>query len=361
VDVECTIDNLSIQYKEIYEGFPMCVPTSCVSDWDAQSFAAGAAEMRAEGIEAWLSESLAAEGIDSGDVDCMINNLSVEVSSAVAPAPGAGAITAEPAPAPVVTLSTEYRICGLNYTDVLENCNTNPTCPTGDSCPAGFVCYQLNEDLCPRPTSVVTPPAVLEALTTAKPSQSSTLLTVASTTPNRFFCATSWEVVDETCSTATPCPNGQQDCTTAGMTCYQIQADKCVRKSTSSPTVGAILTSAPSPSSGSSFASKAPTLWPTAQPTLVPNAQPALLESTAQPSPAPAQVVAPPALLEPTAEPSPAAPAQVVAPPGSSTSGGATTGVAEDSGVGSSTGKANGMLALAATSAAAMAAALFIV
>jgi len=99
VDVECTIDNLSIQYKEIYEGFPMCVPTSCVSDWDAQSFAAISAEMRAEGIEAWLPESLAAKGIDSGDVDCMINNLSVEVSSAeptLLP-------TAEPAPAPVVT------------------------------------------------------------------------------------------------------------------------------------------------------------------------------------------------------------------------------------------------------------------
>jgi len=50
----------------------------------------------------------------------------------------------------------------------------------------------------------------------------------------------------------------------------------------------------------------------------------------------------------------------VVAPPGSSTSGGANTGVAVDLGVGSSAGKANGMLALAATSAA-TAAALFIV
>jgi len=103
VDVECTIDNMSLQYKEIYEGIPLCIPTSCISDWDAQSIAAISAEMQAEGTEAWLSESLAAEGIDSGDVDCMINNLSVEVSSAVAPAPGAGAITAEPAPAPVVT------------------------------------------------------------------------------------------------------------------------------------------------------------------------------------------------------------------------------------------------------------------
>jgi hypothetical protein len=202
VDVECT-DNLSLQYKDIYEGIPMCIPTSCISDWEsletvialAQAIAAIGAEGLAEMNDAWLSESLAAEGIDSGDVDCMINNLSVDVSSA---APGAGAFSAEP------------------------------------------------------------------------------------------------------------------------------------------------------------------TLWPTAEPTLVPTAQPTR-EPTTQPSPAPAQVVAPPALLEPTAEPSPAAPAQVVAPPGSSTSGGATTGVAEDSGVGSSTGKANGMLALAATSAAAMAAALFIV
>jgi len=93
----------------------VCVPKSCVSDGESlesvialtQSFAAGAAEVlvatNEATLEAGLSESLAAEGIDSGDVDCMINNLSVEVSSAVAPAPGAGAITAEPAPAPVVT------------------------------------------------------------------------------------------------------------------------------------------------------------------------------------------------------------------------------------------------------------------
>ena len=71
-------------------------------------------------------------------------------------------------------------------------------------------------------------------------------------------------------------------------------------------------------------------------------------EPAAKLSAAPATVVASPALLEPAAEPSPAAPAQVVAPPGSSTSGGANTGVAVDPGVGSSTGKANGMLALAA-------------
>jgi len=106
VDVECTINGLPLQYKDIYEGFPLCVPTSCVSDCEslesaialAQAFAAGGAEGLVEMNEAWLSESLAAEGIDSGDVDCMINNLSVEVSSA-----GPGAITAEPAPAPVVT------------------------------------------------------------------------------------------------------------------------------------------------------------------------------------------------------------------------------------------------------------------
>jgi hypothetical protein len=111
VDVECTINGLPLQYKDIYEGIPMCIPTSCVSDWEslesvialAQAIATIGAEGLAEMNEAWLPESLAAEGIDSGDVDCMINNLSVEVSSAVAPAPGAGAITAEPAPAPVVT------------------------------------------------------------------------------------------------------------------------------------------------------------------------------------------------------------------------------------------------------------------
>jgi hypothetical protein len=193
VDVECTIDNQSLQYKDIHKGFPLCVPTSCVCDCEslesvialAQTFAAGGAARLAEMNHAWLSEILAADGIDSGDVDCMINNLSVEVSSAE------------------------------------------------------------------------------------------------------------------------------------------------------------------------------PTLWPTAQPTLVPNAQPTR-EPTTQPSPAPAQVVAPPALLEPTAEPSPVAPAQVVAHPGSSTSGGATTGVAVGSGVGSRAGNPSGMLALAATSAA-TAAALFIV
>jgi len=180
----------------------MCIPTSCISDWEslesvialAQAIAAVGDERLVATNEAWLSESLAAEGIDSGDVDCMINNLSVDVSSAGA---GAGTFSAEP------------------------------------------------------------------------------------------------------------------------------------------------------------------TLWPTAQPTLVPIAQPTR-EPTTQPSPAPAQVVAPPALLEPTAEPSPVAPAEVVAPPGSSTSGGATTGVAVGSAVGSRAGKASGMLALAATSAA-TAAALFIV
>ena len=195
----------------------------------------------------------------------------------------------------------DFRVCGVNYTEVLDNCSTNPPCPTGDRCPVGYTCFQLNEKLCPPKTSAPTaeqtaapttlPPApapafkicatgfsqaaslcfdstvkdcatcnnVTEACFTVapelctdgnidaptspqtapptaaptalpKPTPSPTM-SVAPTkapTPNRFFCATNWDTVDENCSTATPCPNGQQDCASTGMNCYEIQADKCV-------------------------------------------------------------------------------------------------------------------------------------
>ena len=196
----------------------------------------------------------------------------------------------------------DFRVCGVNYTEVLGNCNANPPCPTGDRCPVGYTCYQLNEKLCPPETSAPTteptaapttlPPApapafkicaegfsqaaslcfdstakdcatcnnVTEACFTVAPQlctdgnidaptspqtaaptaaptavpkpTATPTMSVAPTkapTPNRFFCATNWDTVDESCSTATPCPNGQQDCaSTDGMNCYQIRADECV-------------------------------------------------------------------------------------------------------------------------------------
>mmetsp|Transcript_8539 Transcript_8539/g.17233 ORF Transcript_8539/g.17233 Transcript_8539/m.17233 type:complete len:407 (-) Transcript_8539:71-1291(-) len=187
-----------------------------------------------------------------------------------------------------------FRICGLNYTSVIDNCNTNPKCPTGDNCPVGYTCFQLNDQLCPpdssaptttptsTPTSAPTPvptpvPAfkvcatgffeatsscfdttkscatcnnVTEACFTIAPDQCTDAPTALQTatptaapkptpsptvsaaptkapTPNKYFCATSWETVDADCSTATPCPNGQRDCVAVEMNCYEIQADKC--------------------------------------------------------------------------------------------------------------------------------------
>ena len=146
MDVECTINGLPLQYKDIFEGIPMCIPTSCISDWEslesvialAQAIAAVGAEGLVATNEAWLSESLAAEGINSGDVDCMIN-LSVDVSSAGA---GAGTFSAEPTLWPTAQPTRE---------------------PTTQPSPA--------------PAQVVAPPALLEP--TAEPSPAAPAQVVA--------------------------------------------------------------------------------------------------------------------------------------------------------------------------------------
>lgn len=232
---------------------------------------------------------------------------------------------------------TDFRVCGLNYTHVIDNCNDNPKCPTGDNCPVGFTCYQLSEALCPPPgneTNEPTPatPAIQSflptfastsnltslstfsicaasfaeaqdscfdatkscaacdnvteacfvvncntstgeenvtdptegaetapptgaSIVTATSSTTSSITSSAANTPspsqpsfpapttapvvNRYFCGTSWEDAEKNCTTATPCPNGQQECTTAGTSCFQIQEEKCQSVSSSPSSLGA--------------------------------------------------------------------------------------------------------------------------
>jgi len=80
-----------------------------------------------------------------------------------------------------------------------------------------------------KPTEVPTATPTVAPTVASKPTPSpSSVAPTAAPTPNRFFCASGWDTVDENCSTATPCPKGQWDCNGLdGMNCYQIQADKC--------------------------------------------------------------------------------------------------------------------------------------
>lgn len=102
-----------------------------------------------------------------------------------------------------------YRICGLNYTQVENNCfNNNPTCPSGDRCPVGYTCYQLDETICPLPTPAPTPAA-----------------TPATTTAPYSICAASFPEATTLCFDKT---NNCATCNNATKACFTVRPDQCI-------------------------------------------------------------------------------------------------------------------------------------
>jgi len=92
--MECTFMGQSLQHQYVVEGSPMCIPTSCVSDLPIdqsfESWAASEADILAKEIESTLSEVLAAEGLDSVDLVCKVNNFSIDGSSVAGGSSSAG-------------------------------------------------------------------------------------------------------------------------------------------------------------------------------------------------------------------------------------------------------------------------------
>ena len=94
VGVDCTFMSQSL--KIITKGLPYCIPLSCVSDWESTKGQLTDVEKEVveKETENIYSELLAAEGIDSGDGECKMNDWSVVAGSSAGKASGMLAIAA---------------------------------------------------------------------------------------------------------------------------------------------------------------------------------------------------------------------------------------------------------------------------
>lgn len=205
---------------------------------------------------------------------CPVGYSCYQLNSALCPQP-----TLAPTPSTTAASSTAlpYQVCAGSFVEAQDLCfDTTKTCATcNNQTEACFVvepdqCSSGNTQIIEAPTAPqaqTAPPTVASTIVTPSPSLAPTVKTSSPSvsfaptkapTPNRFFCATDWEAVEKTCETAQPCPNGQQDCTEPGMTCFQIQAEKCESPSTSPTDLGAgakpgAQSNAPTASSSSSM------------------------------------------------------------------------------------------------------------
>ena len=187
--------------------------------------------------------------------NCPVGYSCYQLNSALCTLP-----TLAPTPSPTAASSTAlpYQVCAGSFVEAQDLCfDTTKTCATCNN--QTEACFIVEPDQCSSgntqnieaptaPQAQTAPPTVASTIVTPSPSLAPTVKTPSPSvsfaptkapTPNRFFCATDWEAVEKTCETAQPCPNGQQDCTEPGMTCYQIQAEKCESPSTSPTDLGA--------------------------------------------------------------------------------------------------------------------------
>ena len=81
--MDCTFMGQISQIKLAAKGSPVCIPPSCVSDWESRKGQLTDVEKETveKEIENIWSEALAAGGIDSGDGECKMNDYSVVGSS----------------------------------------------------------------------------------------------------------------------------------------------------------------------------------------------------------------------------------------------------------------------------------------
>ena len=144
----------------------------------------------------------------------------------------------------------QYRICGLNYTHVIDNCRSNPTCPSGDDCPIGYTCYQLNEALCPsiQPTAEPTP------VPTPAPTPGTPPPTPAPTASYNV-CAGSFIDARNACQDPT---KACTTCNNVTEACFTILESQCIDPTTESPSAAPIIEITQSPSM-TAIPTKAPT------------------------------------------------------------------------------------------------------
>lgn len=186
--------------------------------------------------------------------NCPVGYSCYQLNSALCTLP-----TLAPTPSPTAASSTAlpYQVCAGSFVEAQDLCfDTTKTCATCNN--QTEACFVVEPDQCSSgntpnieaptaPQAQTAPPTVASTIETASPSLAPAVKTPSPSvsfaptkapTPNRFFCATDWETVEKTCETAQPCPNGQQDCTEPGMTCFQIQAEKCESPSISPTGLG---------------------------------------------------------------------------------------------------------------------------
>ena len=150
--------------------------------------------------------------------------------------------TTTPAPTEPSKEPTHIFVCGVDYDDAELNCNTNNDCPSGDGCLDGNTCFAVPIANC-RPATETTVAATTTAAsdgsmgstqaagTTIAPNATVSFdvttaaadTTEATEEPNLFFCGETYELAQQNCFTAVPCPAGG-GCP-ANQACFGIQSE----------------------------------------------------------------------------------------------------------------------------------------
>lgn len=129
------------------------------------------------------------------------------------------------------------QICGSDYMDAVENCNSNPLCPSGDGCPTEqSTCFVLPSSSCPDAVEtddglgIVDDGSVLAddglnetgafnaSVPTASPSMNVT---------EYHVCAFNFQDAIDNCQTNTPCPDFDIRLCPATTACFAVPSEQC--------------------------------------------------------------------------------------------------------------------------------------
>eukprot|EP00569_Conticribra_weissflogii_P001410 CAMPEP_0171353888 /NCGR_PEP_ID=MMETSP0878-20121228/44424_1 /TAXON_ID=67004 /ORGANISM="Thalassiosira weissflogii, Strain CCMP1336" /LENGTH=905 /DNA_ID=CAMNT_0011859845 /DNA_START=107 /DNA_END=2824 /DNA_ORIENTATION=- len=129
------------------------------------------------------------------------------------------------------------QICGSDYFDAVNNCNTNTRCPSGDGCPPEqSTCYALPQSSCPEAVDpddglgvVGDGSEVVEGGLT-ETSNSTTSVPTASPSMNvteYHVCAFNFQDAIDNCQTNTPCPDFDIRLCPATTACFAVPREQC--------------------------------------------------------------------------------------------------------------------------------------
>lgn len=105
-------------------------------------------------------------------------------------------VTYSPTPAP--TENTQF--CGFNWTEAVDNCSEDRACPSGYGCQDGMTCY-ITGNTCS---------SEMESPTSAYTEESESSTAAPTSAPNTKFCGSSMFKAWQSCSTETACPLGNE-------------------------------------------------------------------------------------------------------------------------------------------------------